>query len=86
MGKKKLQSKKRIKELGGASPDRADAFVLAFYSYQPKLGGVVPLEKPDIEPTYTLEQLAKLFRRNPNILSIQPQTRSTEGRPTNLIL
>lgn len=86
LGKKKLQSKKRIKELGGASPDRADAFVLAFYSYQPRLGGVITLEKPDFERTYTNDELAKLFRRNPNILTTLTKQITVTGRPTNLIL
>lgn len=84
LGKRKLASKKRIKELGGASPDRADAFVLAYFSYRPKLREKVELVQPVTDKLYSSQELINLFRRNP-FLSQTPPTKPT-GRPTELIL
>lgn len=85
LGKHKLLSKKRIKETGGASPDRADGFVLCFFSFKPRIGGRLELQRPVEEKLYTLEETTKLLRRGslvftPNLNPAQP------GRPTNLLL
>ena len=85
LGKKKLASKKRIKELGGASPDRADAFVLAFYSYNPAIIDKPELVKPDNLPQYSAADIARLMRRQPNLFIPDTKPQQT-GRPTNLIL
>ena len=85
LGKKKLASKKRIKELGGASPDRADAFVLAFYSYNPVLIDKPELVKPDSAPTYSAADITRLMRRQPSLFVPEPKPLQT-GRPTDLIL
>jgi len=85
LGKKKLASKKRIKELGGASPDRADAFVLAYYSYNPAIVEKTELQKPEEFTLYTPDALVRHLRRHPNLFSPEPKPTQT-GRPTNLIL
>ena len=66
LGKHKLDSKKRIKEIGGSSPDRADAFVLAFFSFKPKLLVRQDVPKPETPQTYTVDEIHRLLRRNPN--------------------
>lgn len=84
LGKNKLMSKKRIKETGGASPDRADGFVLCFFSFKPKIGGRVDIAKPNIEAVYSLDEVMRQLRRNPNAFSpnLNP---APIGRPTCLI-
>ena len=85
LGKNKLHSKKRIRENGGASPDRADGFVLCFFSYKPKIGGRVELTRPESEKIYSTAELAQLLRRNPNIFATNQNQQQT-GRPTCLVL
>ena len=85
LGKRKLASKKRIKELGGASPDRADAFVLAFWSFRPKIKVQTTLPTPAVDKLYGPKELITLLRRNPNFFNPNPTPAQT-GRPTNLIL
>jgi len=85
LGKRKLASKKRIKELGGASPDRADAFVLAFWSFRPKIKVQTTLPTPEVDKLYGPKELITLLRRNPNFFNPNPAPAQT-GRPTNLIL
>lgn len=85
LGKKKLASKKRIKELGGASPDRADAYVLAYYSYNPSIIEKTDLQKPEDFTVYTPDALVRHLRRHPNLFSPEPK-QETIGRPTSLIL
>jgi len=85
LGKKKLASKKRIKELGGASPDRADAYVLAYYSYNPSIVEKTDLQKPEDFTVYTPDALVRHLRRHPNLFSPEPK-QETIGRPTSLIL
>ncbi len=85
LGKKKLQSKKRIRENGGTSPDRADAFVLAFFSFRPKLAQTpTPFKDPyeDLSslPAMSYKDLAKWLRRNPNF-DLKPKPAVT-GRYT----
>ena len=88
LGKKKLDSKKRIKETGGASPDRADAFVLAFFSYKPKLKPSELNPQPEDlfgdlsdHPPMDYKQLAAFLKRNPNIFA-KPPVQQTTGRYT----
>jgi len=82
LGRLKISSKKRIKEIGGASPDRGDAFVLAFYSYKPR-----PVTRPDQTPptsedSYTPAELSRLLRYG----NLQPRTSAPAGRPTCLTI
>jgi len=83
LGKKKLASKKRIKENGGSSPDRADAFILAFWSYKPNLSVKAPAkqEEPfsDLSdfPAMDYKQLAAFLKRHPNIFGKAPTVKQT---------
>jgi hypothetical protein len=71
-GKKKLKSKKEMRADGEDSPDRADAFVLCFYSYRPQFDTYQEPDNPEQKhldefgPSYTFEQLATILRRNPD--------------------
>jgi hypothetical protein len=88
-GKHKLDSKKRIKELGGASPDRSDAYCLAFYSFRPKMGERAVLEAPENDgPYFSLKdprQLQAFLRRN-TITFLDPTAPADIGRPTDMRL
>lgn len=83
-GKFKAESKKRIKELGGESPDRADAFVLCFYSYQ-----LTPLGTPAPTPApsgfMTTQELIRFAATNPAAFAAMFEGKSRNlGRPTLL--
>lgn len=69
-GKIKLPSKRLLREQGIQSPDRADAFVLCFFSYRPGfVRKQVPVEDryADVSdhPAMTIEQLVRHLRRPP---------------------
>ena len=85
LGKNKLQSKKRIKENGGASPDRADGFVLCFFSYKPQIIFRKELKTPVIEQVYSMAEVSRILRRNPNAFSPTDEIKQS-GRPTCLVI
>jgi len=85
LGKNKLQSKKKIKELGGASPDRADGFVLCYFSYKPKLIHRVEIPKPEVDRQFNPAELSTFLRRNPTLFYPEPNS-GPKGRPTSMIL
>lgn len=68
-GKKALQSKKEMRGRGSESPDRADAFVLAYYSFS---AGAQPDQPDKIDTPSTMLSMADLLRlsqSNPNYLN-----------------
>lgn len=66
-GRKLLISKILLRAQGIKSPDRADAFVLAFFSYRP---GRPPIDaqEPVVKPM-TCEDLMNTLRRDPTYLT-----------------
>jgi hypothetical protein len=59
-GKLQLESKQHAKAAGRVSPDRADAFVLCFYSYRPTHTKAQEL-KPEPRP-FVIEEFQELIR------------------------
>jgi len=84
-GKFKLEAKKKIRAEGGESPDRADAFVLCFWSHTLTPAGTVPAEEPST--MLSQEQLIELAFKNPAKFAalFRPQSQQTStGRYTLL--
>lgn len=65
-GKKVLISKKLLRSEGYDSPDRADAYVLAYWSYRPGQPAYIP---PTANTIITADQLLLELQRNPNYLA-----------------
>lgn len=62
-GKLALQSKKEARAEGLPSPDRADAFVLCFYSYRPNFHYIEPVK--ETKNLVTISQLQEILARGP---------------------
>lgn len=64
LGRKMLMSKKSMKQLGMESPDRADAFVLCFWSYRPERFHQPPQESDPLPETLTKITQDELISRS----------------------
>lgn len=78
-GKFALESKKEARLAGRPSPDRADAFVLCFYSYRPN--SLLTAPKTTERHYWTQEQLVQMAHRG---LLRAPQESTEKGRFTLL--
>lgn len=82
LGKYKLDSKKRIKEIGGSSPDHADAFVLCFFSFKNPGPSRPGQTRPDLEPLFSSEDILRRQRT----FSLTTSSPTNQSTPTCLIL
>ena len=62
-GKIALQSKREARLQGLPSPDRADGFVLCFFSYRPEDSTYKPKEQPDAERLMSYAEIDQILRR-----------------------
>lgn len=62
-GRVALESKKDARAKGRPSPDRADAFVLCFFSYRPDKATYDPKAQKDAMKSYTMPELERFLRR-----------------------
>jgi len=86
-GRVALESKKEARAKGRPSPDRADAFVLCFYSYRPEKAQYDPKEQPGAMKTYTPLELENMLRGQRNrgfLASLSNPPAPSNGRYTTL--
>lgn len=77
-GKIALEPKSIARAKGHASPDRADAFVLCFYGYNPNAATYNPKAQSDAVKRYSPSELNDLLRRNGSFSeSLMPSGRYT---------
>lgn len=77
IGKRALESKKAAKARGAASPDRADAWGLCYFSFRPAF---VEVMKPVVaqKRLMTIEEFTKACEMNPDFLESLMQPKKTQ--------